>query len=76
MKKLLLTSLCLLIFCCSTSDDNSSDDNSSDGNSERFCKEIEISGQLRRLYIGPEGGCYYYNSKQNKSYVDRDLCDC
>lgn len=28
------------------------------------------------LYSGPRGGCYYYNSHGNKTYVDRSECDC
>ncbi len=28
------------------------------------------------LYRGPDGGCYYYNSNGNKTYVDRTECDC
>jgi hypothetical protein len=28
------------------------------------------------LYTGPKGGCYYYNSNNNKTYVDRSECDC
>ena len=28
------------------------------------------------LYTGPQGGCYYYNSNGNKTYVDRFECDC
>jgi hypothetical protein len=28
------------------------------------------------LYKGPEGGCYYYNSNNNRTYVDRDECNC
>jgi endonuclease G len=28
------------------------------------------------LYIGKSGGCYYLNAKGNKTYVDRELCDC
>lgn len=28
------------------------------------------------LYIGPKGGCYYYNSNGKKSYVDKKECDC
>lgn len=30
----------------------------------------------RQLYIGKSGGCYYINSNGNKSYVERDLCNC
>ena len=29
----------------------------------------------RTYYRGPRGGCYYINSKGNKSYVDRSLCN-
>ena len=28
------------------------------------------------LYKGPDGGCYYYNSNDNKTYVDRTECKC
>ena len=28
------------------------------------------------LYSGPQGGCYYYNSNDNKTYVDRSECNC
>lgn len=28
------------------------------------------------LYTGPKGGCYYYNSNHNKTYVDRSYCNC
>jgi len=28
------------------------------------------------LYTGPRGGCYYYNSNGNKTYVDRSECNC
>lgn len=30
----------------------------------------------RQLYIGSQGGCYYYTSSGKKSYVDRENCDC
>ncbi|RDB07996.1 DNA/RNA non-specific endonuclease [Runella aurantiaca] len=30
----------------------------------------------RQLYIGKSGGCYYINSNGNKSYVERNLCNC
>ena len=29
-----------------------------------------------RLYLGPQGGCYYINSSGNKTYVDRSECKC
>lgn len=28
------------------------------------------------LYRGPKGGCYYYNDRGNKTYVDRKECNC
>lgn len=28
----------------------------------------------RQLHVGPRGGCYYYNSNGNKTYVDRSEC--
>lgn len=30
----------------------------------------------KQLYLGPKGGCYYYNSNGNKEYVDRSECHC
>lgn len=28
------------------------------------------------LFEGSEGGCYYINSNDNKTYVDRSYCNC
>lgn len=30
----------------------------------------------KRLYLGPEGGWYYYSSGKNKEYVSRGECAC
>lgn len=30
----------------------------------------------RALYVGQDGGCYYFTSGGNKTYVERNLCDC
>ena len=30
----------------------------------------------KQLYKGPRGGCYYINSKGNKTYVDKSECNC
>ncbi len=51
---------------------------SCDGGSdeERECGTKVVSDITRTLYTGPEGGCYYYNSNGNKSYVDRSECNC
>lgn len=29
-----------------------------------------------KLNLGPRGGCYYFNSNNNKIYVDRSECKC
>lgn len=29
-----------------------------------------------QLFVGPKGGCYYINSNNNKTYVDRNYCNC
>lgn len=28
------------------------------------------------LYKGEDGGCYYINGNGNKTYVDRNQCNC
>ncbi|WKD86418.1 hypothetical protein KCTC32516_01793 [Polaribacter huanghezhanensis] len=30
----------------------------------------------KTLYTGPKGGCYYYTSNKNKTYVERSECNC
>lgn len=38
--------------------------------------ETDSKTQSGKKYIrGPRGGCYYINSKGNKTYVDRSLCN-
>lgn len=73
MKSLFYTTLISLLTislsACSDSDD-SSDSNSFDV--ETVCG----SYNGHTLYTGPRGGCYYYNSNNNKSYVNRSYCDC
>ncbi len=29
-----------------------------------------------QLWTGPRGGCYYYNTNSNRTYVDRCECNC
>lgn len=65
MKKILLVFTCILIF-----------------NACGFEEELDLTekecgthnGNI--LYVGPEGGCYYYNSNGNQTYVDRSECNC
>jgi hypothetical protein len=40
------------------------------------CGTKTVSGEVKSLNKGPEGGCYYINSNGNKSYVDRSDCSC
>ena len=40
------------------------------------CGTRTVSGVVKSLNKGPEGGCYYINDNGNKSYVDRTDCKC
>ena len=66
MKKILST-LLVLIFISSAPGSSDYDYNGSSG-----CGTYNGHS----LYKGPKGGCYYFNSKGNKVYVDRSLCKC
>jgi len=39
-------------------------------------KEVEVIPETnsRIYYTGPRGGCYYYNSNGNKTYVEHFYC--
>ena len=64
-KLLLVIMLCLFFFSSCEKEDSSDNSSASCGT---------YNGHI--LYKGPEGGCYYYNSNQNKTYVERSECDC
>ncbi len=66
MKKLLLPFLLLAILSCSGSDEEAS-------TGDKPCGYHAGGAQL---YLGPQGGCYYINSNNNKTYVDRADCKC
>jgi hypothetical protein len=68
MKKLLFT-LALSLFLLSCGKDDTTSE------SETFvpCGKT-TSGQ--QLYKGSKGGCYYINSNNNKTYVERSECNC
>lgn len=61
--------ICLLILL-SFSTSNCTEDN--DSGSDYPCG----FHNGKQLYTGPKGGCYYYNSSGNKTYVDRSECNC
>jgi hypothetical protein len=61
--------LSLAMVNCSDSSASYDDDNT---NYSRSCGTYNG----HNLYKGPNGGCYYINSKGNKTYVDRKHCNC
>ncbi len=67
-----------LTLSCSYEDDytvpieNDLESNSENTSQERKCGFHNDN----QLWTGPQGGCYYYNSNQNKTYVDRSECNC
>jgi len=68
-KHLQILMCCLLLVACSKTNMESNTNVSG----EKPCGTYK-SGQ--KLYTGPEGGCYYYNSNGNKTYVERSACNC
>ena len=67
MRKLLLMSV--LVFSLSMYSCGSGDE-------ELNCGTKVVSNVTKQLNLGPEGGCYYLNDNNNKSYVDRSECKC
>lgn len=76
MKKLLLVFGLIIsatFFSCSSNSGSDTDI----PHSEKFKTETRCGTYNgKHLYTGPRGGCYYYNSNKNKTYVDRKECDC
>jgi hypothetical protein len=68
-KHLQILMCCLLFIACSKTDM----DSNTKASGEKPCGTYK-SGQ--KLFTGPEGGCYYYNSNGNKTYVERAACNC
>lgn len=66
MKKiivLLIAISCMNFLSCTTSDDS--------------IDAVECGFHNgNQLFKGPRGGCYYYNSNGNKTYVERNECNC
>ncbi|PTX58816.1 hypothetical protein C8N46_112124 [Kordia periserrulae] len=68
MKKLItvLIVICVMNFtACTNSDDSVEAD-----------VKCGFDAENRQLYKGPQDGCYYINNNGNKTYVDRDECNC
>lgn len=76
--KLIVINLFLSVFLfpflsCQKSDSNDTNNSNNSNNSTEIKCGIYNGHQL---YKGPDGGCYYYNSNSNKTYVDRSNCNC
>lgn len=72
--KILVVAIVVLFANCTKSDetvDVSSDDATS-SQSDYKCGTYND----HQLWTGPRGGCYYINSNDNKTYVDRSYCRC
>lgn len=59
-----------LSISCSTGDSGNSDS----GNSDTGSGCGTHAGHT--LYLGDQGGCFYYNNNGNKVYVERSECHC
>ncbi len=70
---ILLTVVLYVIFGCSDIEETNLNSNS---NQEETGEWECGTHNGNTLYTGPRGGCYYYNSNKNKTYVDRKECDC
>jgi hypothetical protein len=71
MKKLTIL-IIFLIFSLSFSSCESKEDENIETKTEWRCG----THNGKELWTGPQGGCYYYNSNGNKTYVDRSECNC
>lgn len=62
----------MIYLSCDKTEESS--DQGSSGTSQSDWKCGIYNGH--QLWTGPKGGCYYYNSNNNKTYVDRSNCNC
>ena len=69
----IMVALFAISLSCDKVDDSSSDSSSgSSSQSDYKCGTYNS----HQLWTGSKGGCYYYNSNNNKTYVDRSNCKC
>ncbi len=78
MKKHLLVILISLTLACGKSSDTDTDTDTTPPGSNNGGGGSTGCGTYngKTLYKGTDGGCYYYNSNGNKTYVDRSKCHC
>jgi hypothetical protein len=75
MKKILTLCFVGLLICSSCEKDeptNNTSTNSTNTGGSNNCGWYNG----KPTYKGPNGGCYYYNSNGNKTYVDSQYCPC
>jgi len=70
MRKLIVLFFLATLISCAKSE--TAEDPSSSSASDKKCGTYNG----KQLYLGAQGGCYYYNSNGNKTYVDRSECRC
>lgn len=74
MRKLsFIIGLCVFFLSCEKDSDNG---NSNGGNGSSKDEWVCGTYNGKTLYTGPRGGCYYYQSDREKTYVDRKHCSC
>jgi hypothetical protein len=61
--------VCSVFISCSKEEDNQTQDNSVTTGSCGYYND-------KPTYKGPNGGCYYWNSNGNKTYVESKYCNC
>jgi hypothetical protein len=65
---IIITIICLIGVSCSKEESSSNQNN---------CGTYTLSnGTVQTVQKGSQGGCYYINSNNNKSYVDDKYCNC
>ncbi len=68
MRKLLIAAFITLLSCGKSDSGSSTSSGSASG--DRRCGAYNG----HQLYKGSQGGCYYINSNNNKTYVDASKC--
>jgi hypothetical protein len=70
----ILTSISIIYLSFDKGDEDSPTSNNQTTDTDSDWKCGTYNGH--QLWTGPKGGCYYYNSNNNKTYIDRSYCNC
>lgn len=78
--RLAFISLVIFVLSCGKSTESDVDLNSSGSNGSGTGSGTSSGGcgtyNGHTLHKGSDGGCYYINSSGNKTYVERNKCNC